>query len=142
MSYAEAFLEPSESSSAKKYSKDLKRQFKHVFIRLIDLYQKGVQLYTQLSQSKLNHAANNSGLHRSNTLATNDKSSNKTSLPPAVALASANSPNTRNQTTTPTVDMQTLLAIKFNELENNFRNLLLVDGVRQLELIIRVCKLI
>ena len=102
LAYAEAFLEPHELNAA--YSKELKKQFKQVFKRLVDLYQKGIEAYGQLA----------------NQLA-------GTLIGPAeesVSKAASNgAPSHR------CLEMFNLLQEKFGEFENNFRNLLLIDGV-------------
>ena len=47
LAYAEAFLEPTELNL--KYSKEVKKKFKLIFKRLIELYNKGIELYGQLA---------------------------------------------------------------------------------------------
>lgn len=47
LAYAEAFLEPCELNEI--YSKELKKEFKLVFKQLIDVYQKGIELFGQLA---------------------------------------------------------------------------------------------
>ncbi len=101
LAYAEAFLEPNSLNSA--YSKELKKEFKDVFMNLIDLYQKGIELYGQLA-------------HKCN----DDKK----------ILNSGSNASTKY------LEMHCLLQAKFLEFENNFRNLLLVDGVSDYSLIL------
>ena len=58
LAYAEAFLEPSVDHDLEnafpKYSKLLKRRFKLIFKRLIELYQRGIDLYDTLNPNKDN----------------------------------------------------------------------------------------
>lgn len=97
MAYAEAFLELNEQNAI--YSKEKKKDFKNVFKQLIDLYQKGIELYGQLA-TKYNAA--------------DDKTSK--------------SLNVNHVPSTKYVEMHCLLQEKFLEFENSFRNLLLIDG--------------
>ena len=104
LAYAEAFLEPTELNL--KYSKEVKKKFKLIFKRLIELYNKGIELYGQLA-TKQNSATPN----------INNNSSSMSPLSPNEAIS--------NKYT----EMHRLLKEKFNEFENSFRNLLLIDGV-------------
>jgi hypothetical protein len=115
LAYAEAFLEPNEANT--KYSKELKRKFKLTFKKLIDLYQVGIELYSQLA-SKLNSSTDET----LNTSICVNTSSGK-------VLASHNNSNANNLNSSSSqqhVEMHRLLQEKFNELENSFRNLLLI----------------
>ena len=94
-------MEPNSLNSA--YSKELRNGFKEFFINLIDLYQKGIELYGQLA-------------HKCN----DDKK----------ILNSGSNASTKY------LEMHCLLQAKFLEFENNFRNLLLVDGVSDYALIL------
>jgi hypothetical protein len=107
LAYAEAFLEPTELNM--KYSKELKKKFKLIFKRLIELYNRGIELYGQLTtkQSQATPNTNNN---------------NNSPLSPTEANT-----NSLNKYT----EMHRLLKEKFNEFENSFRNLLLIDGVSQ-----------
>jgi hypothetical protein len=122
LAYAEAFLEPG-SESNKKYSKELKRKFKLTFKKLIDLYQIGIELYSQLA-SKLNSCTDDT----LNTSICVNTSSGK-------VLSSHNNSNANNLNSSCSqqhVEMHRLLQEKFSELENSFRNLLLIaDDVRK-----------
>jgi hypothetical protein len=110
LAYAEAFLEPTESNM--KYSKECKKNFKHVFKKLIDLYQNGIDMYAQLALR----------INQNQHLSLNEE---KTSQ------AVTNSSNTNNASSdiNKYVEMHRMLKEKFNEFENSFRNLLLIDGV-------------
>jgi len=59
LAYAEAFLEPNTHNSI--YSKELKKEFKDVFKNLIDMYQKGIELYGKLAQDYNNNKKNLNG---------------------------------------------------------------------------------
>lgn len=107
MAYAEAFLDPNEFNT--RYSKELKKKFKITFKRLIDLYKKGIELYYQLG-SKPATSETDSGAAKTSTINMNQSSS-------------------ANNSSNKYIEMHRLLLEKFNELENNFRNLLLIDGV-------------
>jgi hypothetical protein len=96
LAYAEAFLEPTDSNM--KYSKQQKLKFKLIFKRLIELYQKGIDLYALL-QIQLNQEST-----ATNQLNKSASNSNETTL-------------------------HRILQEKFNEFENTFRNLILIDGV-------------
>ena len=61
LALAEAFLEPNDYNMH--YSKDLKKDFKNVFKHLIDLYQKGIDLYGQLA-AKINSASEENSHHK------------------------------------------------------------------------------
>lgn len=104
MAYAEAFLDPNEFNA--KYSKELKKKFKLTFKRLVDSYKKGIDLYFQLSK-KITQSVTDAQLNSKNS-----------------AISISNQTNKY-------LDMYRLLTEKFAELENNFRNLLLIDGVSQ-----------
>ena len=108
MAYAEAFLEPNDFNG--EYSKELKKEFKTVFRRLIDLYQKGIDQYGQLANKFNQVNGEEANTHRSMSI-----SSNSNNHPPANKYS----------------EMHRLLQEKFNEVENSFRNLLLIDGVSQ-----------
>lgn len=105
LAYAEAFLDPNEFNA--KYSKELKKKFKLIFKRLIDSYKKGIDLYFQLSKK----------ITESSALDAQSNSKNST-----VSIS--------NQTNK-YLEMYRILSEKFAELENNFRNLLLIEGVSQ-----------
>jgi hypothetical protein len=116
------------NDSNKQYPKELKKQFKNVFKRLIDLYQKGIELYGQLASQQASSssvpAANSHNSHNSeekplinNNFINNSNSKNSASL------------NANTSSINKYADMHRLLQEKFNEVENNFRNLLLIDGV-------------
>ncbi|RNA06745.1 dedicator of cytokinesis 9-like [Brachionus plicatilis] len=101
LAYAEAFLDPNEFNS--KYSKELKKKFKLTFKRLVDSYKKGIDLYFQLSKKITESCAD-------------------------VQLNSKNSAISISNQTNKYLEMYRILSEKFAELENNFRNLLLIDG--------------
>ncbi|CAF1070860.1 unnamed protein product [Brachionus calyciflorus] len=105
LAYAEAFLDPNELNT--KYSKDLKKKFKLTFKRLVDLYKKGIEMYYQL------------GLKITESLEQNVNAKSST-----ISMSTANNTLNGNKY----LDMYKLLLEKFGELENNFRNLLLIDG--------------
>lgn len=116
LAYAEAFLEPNKLN--KSYPKELKRKFKITFKRLIDLYQKGIDLYHQLAV-------------KSNTQQPSDENVAVKNVS-VINTSSLNSSNAVSQNVSSSVkhfEMSRLLQEKFNELENSFRNLLLIDGV-------------
>jgi hypothetical protein len=133
LAYAEAFLDPNESPAAGangiKYSKELRTQFKLVFKRLVDLYQRGIDIYGSLAiqSTSLPSASNNS----------NSTSAATCSLPISTEQQPQSQPQPQQQQNSNSllalnsrsVDMYNLLQEKFNEFENSFRNLLLVDGV-------------
>jgi len=108
LAYAEAFLEPTESNM--KYSKEAKKKFKNIFKKLIDLYQNGIDMYAQLAL-RINHHTQNPSL--------NDEKSSQ-------VVTQTNSTTTDINKY---VEMHRMLKEKFNEVENSFRNLLLIDGV-------------
>ncbi len=137
LAYAEAFLDPNELN--KHYSKELKKEFKHTFKRLIDAYQKGIDMYGQLANK---HVTNTGGAHddqSSNRLSLNVSNLINTTITSSSALQQQqhqqpqqqqqqqqqNQQNTANKY----LEMYRLLQEKFNEVENSFRNLLLIDGV-------------
>jgi vacuolar-type H+-ATPase catalytic subunit A/Vma1 len=109
LAYAEAFLDPNEMN--KHYSKELKKEFKNTFKRLIDSYQKGIEMYGQLANKLI---TGNDEHSASNRLSLNVSNLINTTL--------------TQQTATKYLDMYRLLQDKFNEVENSFRNLLLIDG--------------
>lgn len=110
LAYAEAFLDPNEFNS--RYSKELKKKFKIMFKRLVDLYKRGISLYYQLALKLA-------------TSETDGGNANKSSTINVSLSANMSSINQSNKY----IEMHRLLQEKFNELENNFRNLLLIDGV-------------
>lgn len=127
LAYAEAFLEPNKLNI--EYSKELKSKFKTIFKKLIEFYQKGIDLYkelaiklihmneeslTALALRNISSSINTSGLTCSNMIV---NSSGQTAT-----IFNQNSSIKH-------FEMSRLLQEKFNELENNFRNLLLIDGV-------------
>ena len=94
---------------------------------MIDLYQKGIDLYGQLA----NRQTGNNNQQSSNvntTVSTATLTNDETSLGKQGSLQSysnvANGASNNKH-----FEMHKLLQDKFNELENSFRNLLLVDGV-------------
>ena len=111
LAYAEAFLEPHALNTA--YSKDLKKHFKQVFKRLVDLYQKGIEAYGLLA----NQLAGT-------LIGPVEESANK-----AASSQAASNAASAGGTTNRCLEMYNLLQQKFGEFENNFRNLLLIDGV-------------
>lgn len=133
LAYAEAFLEPNKLN--KNYPKELKRKFKITFKRLIDLYQKGIDLYHQLavkanqitSEDLSSLAAKNTSLVNSSVL--NSSGTNSTITPIQQAVGQATSSQNNVNTTMKYFEMSRILQEKFYELENSFRNLLLIDGV-------------
>lgn len=96
LAYAEAFLEPTDSNM--KYSKQQKLKFKLIFKRLIEMYQKGIDLYASL-QHQINQESNTANLTGKTTSNSNE------------------------------MTLHRILQEKFNEFENTFRNLILIDGV-------------
>ena len=129
LAYAEAFLEPLESN--KRYSKELKRKFKLTFKKLIDLYHIGIELYNQLA-SKMNQSTEES-LNNSNNTTTNSANPNNLSSNRILSSVVANYSNNNttvnlngNSTNAKHVEMHRILLEKFGELENSFRNLLLI----------------
>ena len=80
-----------------------------MFKRLIDSYKKGIDLYYQLGL-KICETANDTLNAKASTIS---------------MASNVNSTNTSSKY----LDMYRLLMEKFGELENNFRNLLLIDGV-------------
>ncbi len=121
LAYAEAFLEPTDLNN--KYGKELKKKFKYTFKRLIDLYQKGIDLYGQLGNNKTSsNQPNGISSNVSSTTLTNDTDSKKDVKDAQNTSGAVNNSNKL-------VEMHKILQDKFNEMENNFRNLLLVDGV-------------
>ena len=134
LAYAEAFLEPNKFN--RNYAKDLKRKFKVTFKRLVDSYQKGIDLYQQLAikanQISSEEATSSAGMKNSSLI--NTSALNFTNV---LAASSTSSTNTAANTNANAhvysslkyFEMSRLLQEKFNELENSFRNLLLIDGV-------------
>jgi hypothetical protein len=118
LAYAEAFLEPNKLN--KVYSKELKQKFKSTFKRLIDLYQKGIDLYYQLAL-KLNQSSETSTAENGTKMVNGGGAS---------AATNAINATPNNLNSLKYFEMHRLLQEKFNELENSFRNLLLIDGVR------------
>ena len=125
LAYAEAFLEPNDLN--KNYSKELKKEFKITFKRLIDSYQKGIDMYGQLA---------NKQLMSSHTTVSNEENSNRLSLNvtnlinTTISLTSNPSlTSQQSQIVNKYYEMYRLLQEKFSEVENSFRNLLLIDGV-------------
>lgn len=111
LAYAEAFLEPTESNM--KYSKESKKKFKNIFKKLIDLYQNGIDMYAQLAL-RINHHSQNPSL--------NDEKSSQ-------VVTNVSNANNASTDINKYVEMHRMLKEKFNEFENSFRNLLLIDGV-------------
>lgn len=142
LAYAEAFLEPNKFN--KNYPKELKRKFKTTFKRLIDSYQRGIDLYQQLA-IKANQTSEEAAATTTTTTTTNMTtiaiasviSKNTSSLINSSVLNSSSS-QSGGQNNAPTsslkyYEMSRILQEKFNELENSFRNLLLIDGVSGIE---------
>lgn len=134
LAYAEAFLEPNKFN--RNYAKDLKRKFKVTFKRLVDSYQKGIDLYQQLAikanQISSEEATSSAGIKNSSLI--NTSALNFTNVLAASSTSSTNTAANTNanahvNSSLKYFEMSRLLQEKFNELENSFRNLLLIDGV-------------
>ena len=128
LAYAEAFLDPNELN--KHYSKELKKEFKHTFKRLIDAYQKGIDMYGQLANKHVTSTGGASGNNQ------DDQSSNRLSLNVSnlinTTITSNSAPQQQQQqqqnqqqqqhTANKYLEMYRLLQEKFNEVENSFRS--------------------
>ena len=111
LAYAEAFLEPTDLNM--QYSREIKKKFKHIFKRLIELYQKGIDLYGQLGASSSTNAVSQPNANGGGDTAA------------VIAPVAVTQHNNKY------AEMHRLLQEKYNEVENSFRNLLLIDGVSE-----------
>lgn len=130
LAYAEAFLDPNELN--KHYTKELKKEFKNTFKRLIDSYQKGIDMYGQLANKQVTSSHDDSSTNRlslnvSNLI--NTTITNTSNLNQHQQQQQQQTQQQQLNTASKYLEMYRLLQEKFNEVENSFRNLLLIDGV-------------
>jgi hypothetical protein len=124
LAYAEAFLDLNEANAI--YPKELKRKFKLIFKRLIDLYQLGIDLYIQLVSTKFNEESQ-SIINGANNQPPNGSASINSGANKNINIIANLNANNLTEANQKYVEMHRLLQEKFNELENSFRNLLLLS---------------